>query len=157
MNPDRWPATILVAIDGSSSARRGLEHSIQLAQTVGAKLTIITAIPNQLFGYRAGYFSFVDRHARDELHKLADSLIQEAAQLARNAGLAHVEATALEGSSEVFAQIADHLEQHSPVDLVVLGSFGHAVGDRLILGSTTQRLILEIARRGLHASVLVVP
>jgi nucleotide-binding universal stress UspA family protein len=152
-----WPSSILVAVDGSASSHRGLLHAVDLATRTGCKLIVVTAIPTQLFGYRAGYFSFVDRHARDELRKLADSLLKDAVELAKGAGLQEVEAVAIEGNGDVFEQIADHLQQRSRIDIVVLGSFGHSVGDRLILGSTTQRLILEVARRNLQTAILVVP
>jgi nucleotide-binding universal stress UspA family protein len=151
-----WPGSILVAIDGSASSQRGLAQSIALARAVGARLLIVTAIP-RLSGYRGAYFSFVDRHALEEMHKLAESLLQEALQEATAAGLEDLETAMLEGTGDVFEQIADRLQQKGPIDLVVLGSFGHSVGDRLILGSTTQRLILEVARRGFRTSILVVP
>ncbi|MBI5533829.1 MAG: universal stress protein [Deltaproteobacteria bacterium] len=157
MTAPAWPSSILVAVDGSDSARRGLLHAVDLARGSGSKLTVVTAIPTQLFGYRAGYFSFVDRHARDELRKVAQSLLDDAIAVARDAGLEGIETTAIEGQGDVFEQIADHLQQRAQTDIVVLGSFGHSVGDRLILGSTTQRLILEVARRGLQTAILVVP
>ena len=44
-----------------------------------------------------------------------------------------------------------------PVKFLVLGAHGHGFIGRHILGSTTERVIREVARRGLPVPVLVVP
>ena len=63
----------------------------------------------------------------------------------------------MEGDKEIFEQIVDFLAATPEAAFLVMGSFGHGVRERLILGSTTQRLILEVSRREMKTPVLVVP
>jgi nucleotide-binding universal stress UspA family protein len=153
-----WPnRKIVVAVDGSDTARSALRFALGLGQALACRVTAIAVVLTRLPGYRAGYFSFVDRHALEELRQYARSVLDEAQQIAQAGGNASFEAVTLEGEQEVFEQLADHLAQSDDIAFAVVGSYGHGLRDRHILGSTTQRLILEIARRDLKTPVLVVP
>jgi len=147
---------IVAAVDGSEVSRDALQYALDLAEATSCAVTVLTAIQTRMPGYRAGYFSFVDRHILKELQEFARSVLEEAARVAAGRGMS-VEPVALEADQEVFEQIADYLEKVADVAFLVMGSYGHSVRDRHILGSTTQRLIMEIARRGLKVPVVVVP
>jgi len=146
---------ILVAVDGSESAREALRRALELAPPLGCAVTAVTAIQTRLPGYRAGYFSFVDRHILDELRKFAESVLEEARQMTGAAG--PLETLILEGEAEIFVQLAEMLATTTGVTFLVMGSCGHGVRERFGMGSTTQRLIQEIGRRGMRTPVLVVP
>lgn len=148
--------TLVVAIDGSSVSKEALRYGIDLAQALGCKVVAVTAIRTRLPGYRAGYFSFVDRHILLELREIAEKVLEDAKAIAEAAGQT-IETKALEADKEIFEQLAEYLEQSQDVAFLVMGSYGHSIGDRRILGSTTERVILEIARKGLKVPVLVVP
>jgi nucleotide-binding universal stress UspA family protein len=148
---------IAVAVDGSDRAREALRFGIQMAADLGCPVTAVTAIQTRLPGYRAAYFSFVDRHILSELRQFAAGVAEEAKSMVTALGGTTIETLILEGDNEVYEQIADFLAATPEVGLLVMGSFGHGVRERLILGSTTQRLILELARRQMKTPVLVVP
>jgi nucleotide-binding universal stress UspA family protein len=145
---------IIVALDGSEAGKAALRYALDLALALGAKTVAVTAIQTRMPGYRAGYFSFVDRHILKELREFAAGVLEEANRVA---GSEPLETATLEGDKEIFEQLADLVEQTQDVAFLVIGSYGHGVRERHILGSTTQRIILEIARRGLSTPVLVVP
>ncbi|MGO9176961.1 MAG: universal stress protein, partial [Desulfobaccales bacterium] len=53
--------------------------------------------------------------------------------------------------------ILSFLEGAGPVKFLVLGSHGHGFVSRHLIGSVTERVIREVAHRGLQVTVLVVP
>jgi nucleotide-binding universal stress UspA family protein len=148
---------IIVAVDGSDTARDALRFALKLAPDLRCSVLALTTIQTTLPGYRAAYFSFVDRHILSELRQFAQSVLEEAGKTAAEMGEASLETVALEGEKEIFEQIVDFVAANPDTAFLVVGSYGHGVRERLILGSTTQRLILEIARRDMKTPVLVVP
>jgi nucleotide-binding universal stress UspA family protein len=147
---------IVVAVDGSETARDALRFALRMAPDLRCSVTVVTAVQTRMPGYRAGYFSFVDRHILDELRQFASKVTEEAANIAAAESVV-LETVVLEGEKEIFEQIVDFLAALQDAAFLVMGSFGHGLRDRLLLGSTTQRLILEIARRQMKTPVLVVP
>lgn len=148
---------IIVAVDGSETSRDALRFALQMASDLSCSITAAIAIQTRMPGYRAGYFSFVDRHILSELRQFASTVIDEAKTIAAGVGVSTLEPVILEGEKEIFEQIVDFLAASSDAAFLVMGSYGHGVRERLILGSTTQRLILEVARRQMKIPVLVVP
>ncbi len=148
---------LIVAVDGSDTARDALRIALQMAPDLGCSVCAIIAIQTRIPGYRAGYFSFVDRHILSELRQFAAGVAEETKKAAADLSAAVPETAVLEGEKEIFEQIADFLAATPEAALLVMGSCGHGVRERLILGSTTQRLILEVAHRRMKTPVLVVP
>jgi nucleotide-binding universal stress UspA family protein len=149
--------TIVIAVDGSETSKDALRFALQMASDLQCPVTAVIAIQTRMPGYRAGYFSFVDRHILSELRQFASSVIEEAKTIAAGVDGAKIESVVLEGEKEIFEQIVDYLAASGEAAFLVMGSYGHGVRERLILGSTTQRLILEVARRHMKTPVLVVP
>jgi nucleotide-binding universal stress UspA family protein len=147
---------IIVAIDGSDAARDALRFALQVAPALECSVAAVIAIQTRMPGYRAGYFSFVDRHILIELRQFAAGVADEAKKTASESGTV-LEILILESEKEIFEQIADFLATTPDTAFLVMGSYGHGVRDRFILGSTTQRLIVEVARRQTKTPVLVVP
>ncbi len=148
---------IIVAVDGSDTARDALRCALQMAPDLGCSVCAIIAIQTRIPGYRAGYFSFVDRHVLSELREFAAGVAEETQKIAGEMGATIPETKVLEGEKEIFEQIVDFISETPEAAFLVMGSFGHGVRERLILGSTTQKLILEVSRRELKTPVLVVP
>jgi nucleotide-binding universal stress UspA family protein len=148
---------IIVGVDGSEAARDALRFALKMAPDLGCSVTVLTVIQTRMPGYRAGYFSFVDRHILDELRQFAATVAEDARKIAMETGGSQVETVTLEGEKEIFEQIVDYVAATPEVAFLVVGSFGHGVRERLILGSTTQRTVLEVARRQMTTPVLVVP
>jgi nucleotide-binding universal stress UspA family protein len=148
---------IIVAVDGSDTSRDALRFALQMAADLGCSVSAIIAIQTRIPGYRAGYFSFVDRHILSELRQFAAGVAQETKQIAADLDATAPETEVLEGDKEIFEQIVDYIAATPETAFLVMGSYGHGVRERLILGSTTQRLILEVSRRQMKTPVLVVP
>jgi nucleotide-binding universal stress UspA family protein len=148
---------IIVAVDGSDTSRDALRFALQMAPDLGCSVSAVIAIQTRIPGYRAGYFSFVDRHILSELRQFADGVAGETKKIATELEAEAPETEVLEGDKEIFEQIVDYIAATPEAAFLVMGSYGHGVRERLILGSTTQRLILEVSRRQMKTPVLVVP
>jgi nucleotide-binding universal stress UspA family protein len=148
---------IIVAVDGSDTARDALRFALQMAPDLRCSVVALIVIQTRMPGYRAGYFSFVDRHILGELRQFAAVVAEETKKIANAAGIGSVETVILEGEKEIFEQLVDFVAAAPDAAFLVMGSYGHGVRERLILGSTTQRLVLEISRRQMKTPVLVVP
>jgi nucleotide-binding universal stress UspA family protein len=148
---------IVVAVDGSETSRDALRFALPMALDLRCSVSAIIAIQTRMPGYRAGYFSFVDRHILSELRQFAGTVLEDAKTIAAGGGGVSLDTSLLEGEKEIFEQIADYLAATADAAFLVVGSYGHGVRERLLLGSTTQRLILELARRQMKTPVLVVP
>jgi len=148
---------IIVAVDGSDIARDALNFALQLATDLQCSVVALTAIQTRMPGYRAGYFSFVDRHILSELRQFAESVAEDSKKIGTKIKATPLETVTLEGEKEIFEQIVDFVAATPDTAFLVVGSYGHGVRERLILGSTTQKIILEISRREMKTPVLVVP
>jgi nucleotide-binding universal stress UspA family protein len=143
---------IVVSIDGSEPAWKAMETALYLAKLVNRPVDVLTVIQHR----KSGYFAFIDRHLEEEQHEYGKKILAEAAERAQKAG---VEARThfLEGEKDISEAIITYLEGARPVKFLVLGSHGHGFVSRHIIGSVTERVIREIARRALPVPVLVVP
>jgi hypothetical protein len=63
----------------------------------------------------------------------------------------------LSSERDVSEAIIGYLETGGPVKFLVLGTHGHGFVGRHLIGSTTERVIREVAHRGLKVPILVVP
>jgi len=143
---------IVVAIDGSAPAWEALETGLYLAGLIGRPVDVLTVVQLR----KAGYFAFIDRHLQEEAQDYARELLAEAAVRGKKAGV-EVRGHPLESEKDVSEAIIGYLEESLPIKFLVLGSHGHGFIGRHILGSTTERVIREVAHRGLPVPVLVVP
>jgi nucleotide-binding universal stress UspA family protein len=146
MNP------IVVAVDGSEPGWDAMHTALYLAGLIGRPVDVLHVIRIR----KAGYFAFIDRHLHEEFETLAQKVLHDAKQRAQEAGV-EVRTHLLEGEKDPSEAIVNYLEQAGPVKFLVLGTFGHGYIGRHILGSTTERVIREVAHRGLPVPVLVVP
>ena len=63
----------------------------------------------------------------------------------------------LEGEEDPAYAIVDFIDKARGVKFLVVGSYGKGFKNRAILGSTTEKIIREIARLAIPVPVLVVP
>lgn len=119
---------ILVGLDASASARRALEHAVDLARGSNAKLTLITvAPPTSTYVTLAGVS--VDTMT-EELDKWANDVLEEALRAIPDDVIAHtVQARGHPGPS-----IIEELNRGG-YDLIVLGSRGRGRAQEGLLGS----------------------
>ena len=143
---------IVVAVDGSAPGWEAMDTALYLASLLKRPVDVMTVLQHR----KSGYFAFIDRHLEEEQQTYARKILEEAAQKGQKAGV-EVHPHLLEGEQDVSELILSFLEGAGPVKFLVLGSHGHSFVSRHIIGSVTERVIREVAHRGLPVPVLVVP
>ena len=130
---------ILVPIDGSSAAARGLQEAIKLATDQRATIRLIHVI-NELMvvsSYEATIYT------ADLINALRDSgnkLLDRAKQQVTNAGIV-VESEMLEAhGGQAGITIADDAAK-SYADLIVIGTHGRRGFSRLLMGSDAEQVV----------------
>lgn len=132
--------TILVGTDGSPTATVAVERAATVAQKFGADVVIVSAyqpLPErQLNAQRQGAPDDISWaiNPRQEV----DDVLSAAKQRATDAGAAHVETFAIEGSAT--DALLDLAEQ-SGATLIVVGSVGLTGAKRFLLGSVPSRIV----------------
>ena len=124
---------ILVAIDGSSTARRALEHAIELAQALNARLTIVTVAPEvPPFAVAAGVdIQALEKAAEDE----AASDLRAAVELVPES----VSVTTILRHGSAGKEIVA-VSRESDYDLLVIGSRGRGRLASNVLGSVAREV-----------------
>lgn len=143
---------IVTAVDGSAPGWEAMETALYLASLLNRPVDVITVIQHR----KAGYFAFIDRHLEEEQQTYGVKILEEAGERGKKAGV-EVRTHLLSGERDISEAIMSYLETAGPVKFLVLGSHGHGFVSRHILGSVTERVIREVAYRGLPVPVLVVP
>jgi nucleotide-binding universal stress UspA family protein len=119
---------ILVGLDTSASARRALEHAVDLARPGNAKLTLITVAPPVSTYVTLGGVS-VDTMAA-ELDKWAKNVLDAALRAVPDDVTAHT----VQGRGHPGPEIVKELNRGG-YDLIVLGSRGRGRAQEGLLGS----------------------
>ena len=144
--------SIAVAVDGSAPGWEAMQRAINMARLMALPLEVLHVIQLR----KAGYFAFIDRHLKEDQEAYSQKVLAEAVQRAEKGGVeAHTHL--LEGEKDPSGAIIDFLEKARGVKFLVLGAHGHGFVGRHLLGSTTERVIREVARRALPVPVLIVP
>jgi nucleotide-binding universal stress UspA family protein len=144
--------SIAVAVDGSAAAWEAMQRAINMARLLQLPLDVLHVIQLR----KAGYFAFIDRHLQEDQEAYAKKVLEEAVQRAEKKGVV-VHTHLLEGEHDPSESIVAFLDQARGVKFLVMGTHGHGFMGRHLLGSSTERVLREVARRGLPVPVLVVP
>ncbi|MDD3248253.1 MAG: universal stress protein [Methanosarcina sp.] len=137
---------ILIATDGSESARKAADAAIELARLSGAKIhavyvidrSIYSSVPEDLEWKEAMYAQF---------RELGGEAVSYVEKTAKNAGL-EVESALLEGHPA--EEIVNFAEKNG-VDLIIVGSLGKSGIERFLIGSVSEKVV-----RNAKVPVLVV-
>jgi nucleotide-binding universal stress UspA family protein len=144
--------SIAVALDGSAPSWEAMKRAINMARLLELPLDVLHVVQLR----KAGYFAFIDRHLKEDQEAYAKQVLQEAVQRGEKRGVT-VHTHLLESEQDPSGAIIAFLEEARGVKFLVLGAHGHGFVGRHLLGSTTERVVREVARRGLPVPVLVVP
>lgn len=127
---------ILVAVDGSDAALKGVRMAAEIAQKMGgARLDLVYVSPPNLLPSHA--YAEVIAKIEAEEKKLSAELLAKALAEAKALG-ASCDQLALTGSpSEAIAELAEA----DNVWMVVVGSRGRNAVSRVLLGSVADRLV----------------
>ena len=133
---------IMVAIDDSFATSRVLATAVEMAKLSGASLAICHAVDETLFAQKMGEImlshsvSAIENTLRGE----AQSFVDQAAELARDAGVA-VETRLIASEAKQVAEMLAEAASEWQADLLVVGSHGRRGIDRFFVGSVAERLV----------------
>ena len=123
---------ILVAIDGSAPAMHACRTAVQLAEKSHGEVTLAYVVPQVLIPAEV---PFAAGELAEEAVKAGEILLEQAARELGQPGMRRV---CLTGSpAERLTELADA----ENFDLVVVGSKGRGAVSRMLVGSTTDRLV----------------
>jgi nucleotide-binding universal stress UspA family protein len=138
--------TILLATDGSPSAKRAASEAIELAKATGWELRIVTAwrIPLATYGYSPLVYP---TDIADIEREYAAGVLAEAVETASEAGVAATsELRHGEAAAEICAA-AREVDAH----LIILGAHGWGMLARLVFGSVSSAVL-----HAAHCPVMVI-
>lgn len=127
--------SVLVAFDGSDFSRKALERACTLSKKEGAEITVLYVIPRyeEMIGF------IRTDSIRESLSEGAAKIIDSAEGLASSRG-AEIKKMVREGQgAEEIANCAAEL--HS--DVIIIGTYGWRGVNRAIMGSATERVIMN--------------
>ena len=123
---------ILVAIDGSESAKKAFEESIYLAQKCNSKLDVLHVVSCELGGDSATTFELID-----ELKNKAEKMLDEYKIQATKSNVP-MEITVTQGDP---AQVIIELAKTKRHDLIIMGTRGRSAFQELLIGSVSQKVM----------------
>ena len=130
---------ILIATDGSSSAREAVDVGLELAKEQGADVTFVHVAPaEEIRGGRGGAHVLTHREDVDD----SETALTEAAAAADAAGVSYE----LERFSGETVETIVALADSKSADLIVLGSRGRSTVASAVLGSVSQGVLRHATR-----------
>jgi len=134
---------ILVASDGSERSARAVGEAARLAAALGARLTVLTVERQPRMPVR-GIGEPLNAHTLSTLaevaHQQSKGVLAEALTIAAEAGVkASTECPRGIAPSRAILAAADRL----PCDLIVMASHGRRGLQGMVLGSHTQRVLVQ--------------
>jgi nucleotide-binding universal stress UspA family protein len=132
-------ARILVAVDGSDTARYAFDAALALAKSHGAQLQPLYVVENAAIYYNIpGYDPSI---VRDQLFAQGQTLAQDLAQQMQAAGVSGTVKLEEAGSlRDVPSVILDGAKAFG-ADLLVLGTHGRRGFKRIVLGSVAEHCV----------------
>ena len=133
--------TILAATDGSDHAGRAVTMAAALAGVYDAKLILLHVLPDivneNIPKHVEKFVEFERLDPGEVLNAVADSIIREAEQIAKEHGAKDIETVVASGSaSKEILRVADSYS----ADFIVVGSRGLGDLQGLLLGSVSHKV-----------------
>jgi nucleotide-binding universal stress UspA family protein len=123
---------ILVAADGSESAKKAFERAIYLAQRCNSKLDLVHVVQCEVGGDSANTFEIIE-----ELKDKAKKMLEEyKIQAAKNN--VPIQITVMQGDP---AKVIIELAKAKSYDLIIMGTRGRSSFQELLIGSVSQKVM----------------
>lgn len=129
---------ILVAVDGSNTARQALHEAIQLARALSARIRVIHVV-NGIPWITQGAPDVIQERI-DELRGTGESIVHEAKTAVRQAGV-EVDDRLIEALGQHAAQIIVAEAIDWPAELIVCGTHGRHGLRQLLAGGDAQYIV----------------
>lgn len=124
---------ILVAVDGSKSAKKAFERSIYLAQKCNSKLDVIHVVDDSTYsGDSAATFELIEK-----LEERGKKLLEQCESQAKGNNVS-VETLLEQGDH---AQVIIDTANKNDYDLIIMGSRGSSAFKELLLGSVSFKVV----------------
>lgn len=131
---------ILVPVDGSPTALKGLDEAVKLARLTGGVLRLLYVVDELMFVSNIQEFSTYSADMARLLKDAGTDILRTSAERARAAG-ATVDTLLIES---VGGRVADVIVSHAAewkADLIVLGTHGRRGLSRVALGSDAELVV----------------
>jgi nucleotide-binding universal stress UspA family protein len=127
--------SVLVPFDGSDFSKKALSRAYELSRVDGAEVTVMYVIPRyeEMIGFMK------TESIKKSLYKEAERIIELAKQSVSGNGVTLATVIEEGHASDKIVETANKLKN----DLIVMGSYGWRGVNKAILGSTTERVIMN--------------
>ncbi|WP_435346284.1 universal stress protein [Haloarchaeobius sp. HRN-SO-5] len=119
---------VLFPTDGSDATRRALRHALDIADTYGATLHVLSVVSEDAYRTEEG-----DEAATETANRTVETV-------ARLAGDDDVDVTTEVRHGVPQEEILDYADEHD-VDMIVMGTHGRTGVGRTLVGSVTERVV----------------
>jgi nucleotide-binding universal stress UspA family protein len=132
-------ANILIPTDGSELAGKAVQHGVDLAKRIGAKVTVLTVLPPfHVFTTNTQMVEDTPARYKARMQEHAEKVLSAVAHIAQASGVAcemvHVE------HEHPYQVIIDTAKSKS-CDLIVMASHGRHGISAIVLGSETVKVL----------------
>ena len=125
-------SSLLVAVDGSESAKKAFEKSIYLAQKCSSKIDLVHVVQCELGGDSANTFEIID-----ELKNQATKMLEEYKNQAAKNNIS-IQIMVTQGDP---AKVIIELAKAKSYDLIIMGTRGRTAFQELLIGSVSQKVM----------------
>ena len=138
---------VVIPTDGSDCSINAVQAGVEFARTLGVGVTFVHIAEQPHMPISNPNWDDSTAHLRDQLAREGNDILEVANRIATEVG---VETHTMLQSGERPHDII--IEMSKPGDLIVMGSHGRTGVERIIFGSTTERVLQRA-----NVPVLVIP
>ena len=131
---------ILVPIDGSPTALRGLEHALALAKVHGARVRVLNVLDERFYVPAVNGFPVNAEAMFESMRAAGREALADAAARARAAGV-EAETSLIESAGRYVSEMIVDDAHNCGADLIVMGTHGRRGLNRLLIGSDAERVL----------------